>query len=189
MSETNTKHNAPGPLLLCVDLQPVFLNAVANKDPFVRRCAFAIEAAKGLGLPVVFTEQVPQKLGTTEASLLALCDKPVQLGKTTFSALADHGIRDALLQTYGADHLLVIGLETPICVYQTAIDAIRSEIPVTLFADCLAARRPADAELALDALKRAGANVLPSETVFYSMLGDTHHPFFKGYTQLVKKYA
>lgn len=189
MSALNSATSTPGPLLLCVDLQPVFLNAVSAKDPFLRRCSFAIEAARGLGLPIVFTEQVPQKLGTTDASLLSLCEHPVQFGKSAFSALADHGIRDALLQTYSADHLLIIGLETPICIYQTAIDAIRSEIPVTLFSDCLAARRQDDACAALDSLKRAGANILPSETVFYSMLGDTHHPFFKTYTQLVKKYA
>jgi nicotinamidase-related amidase len=112
----------------------------------------------------------------------------VQFGKAAFSVLADNGLRDALLQQYGADHLIIIGLETPVCVYQTAIDAIRAEIPVTLLSDCLASRRGDDAAVALAALARTGANVLPSETVFYSMLGDTGHPFFRDFTKLVKKY-
>jgi nicotinamidase-related amidase len=172
-----------------VDLQPVFLNTVSDQARLIRRCSFAIEAAQGLGLNVVFTEQVPQKLGATDPKLLALAKNPRQLGKASFSALADHGIRDALLQRCAADHLIIIGIETPICIYQTAIDAIRADIPVTLLNDCLDARRTEDAAAALAALRHAGAHVLPSETVFYSMLGDTNHPFFRGYTQLVKKYA
>ncbi len=180
---------APGPLLLCIDLQPPFLEKLADKAKFVRRCAFAIEAAQGFGMKVAFTEQVPQKLGATDASLLALVAHPVQLAKVTFSALADHGIRETLLQKLQADHLLLCGLETPVCIYQTAIDALRSEVPVTLLSDCSGARRPDDAAVALDALQRAGVNVLPSESVFYSMMGDAAHPYFRSFTQLVKKSA
>jgi len=179
----------PGPLLLCIDFQPIFVNTVPDKDRLLKRSAFAIEAAQGLGIGVAFTEQVPQKLGATDAALLSLVRSPRQLGKASFSALADHGIRETLLERLGTDHLILCGIETPICVYQTAVDAIRSDIPVTLLSDCLGGRRSDDCEVALDALKRAGAHVLPSETVFYSMLGDTAHPFFKAYTQLVKKYA
>lgn len=189
MSDTTPVSVTPGPLLLCVDLQPVFLNVVYERDRMVRRCGFAIEAAAGFGLPIVFTEQAPQKLGGTAPELLALAPKARQFGKAAFSALGDHGIRDAILQEFAADHLIIVGLEVPICVYQTAVDAIRADIPVTLLTDCLSGRRQDDAAVALDALKRAGANVLPSETVFYSMLGDTAHPFFKGFTQLVKKYG
>ncbi len=189
MTAAFSRPATPGPLLLCVDLQPVFLNTVSDPARMLRRCSFAIEAAQGLGLSIVFTEQVPQKLGTTDSTLLSLTKSPIQLGKSSFSALADHGIRESLLQQYGADHLIIVGIETPICIYQTAIDAIRSDIPVTLLSDCVDARRADDASVALAALRAAGAHVLPSETVFYSMLGDTNHPFFRTYTQLVKKYG
>ena len=185
MSEPST----PGPVLLCIDLQPVFLATVADRERLTRRCSFAIEAANGLGLKVAFSEQMPQKLGGSEASFLTLVDTPLQMGKASFSALADHGIRETLLDRLGADHLILLGVETSICVYQTAVDAIRSEIPVTLLSDCVGGRRPEDGSVALDALKRAGVNVLPAETVFYSMLGDAVHPFFRTYTQLVKKYS
>ena len=179
---------APGPLLLCIDLQPVFVNVMSDGAGLLRRCAFAIEAAQGLGLAVAFTEQVPQKLGPTAPELLALVPQPRQFGKVSFSAMADDGIR-AALQAGGTDHLILCGLETPVCVYQTAIDAINAGLPVTLLSDGLGARRPDDAAAALETLRRAGANVLPSETVFYSMLHDAKHPFFKTLTQLVKKYG
>lgn len=189
MTNPTFSEPAPGPVLVCIDLQEAFLKAIPDSQRLVRRCSFAIEAARGLGLPVVFTEQVPQKLGATLPTLAALAPEAAACGKSSFSALGDHGIRERLLETCHADHLILVGLETPICVYQTAVDALRSQVAVTLLSDCLGARRDDDARTALVALERAGVNVLPSETVFYSMLGDTGHPFFRDFTRLVKHYA
>jgi nicotinamidase-related amidase len=179
---------ATGALLLCLDLQPAFLNAMPDGALLLRRCAFAIEAAQGLGIPVVFTEQVPQKLGGTAPELLALVEKPVVWGKTAFSAFADDGIRDELRRR-AAEHLLICGLESPVCIYQTALEAIESQYLVTVLTDCAGARRPDDARAALAALQRGGVHLLPAETVFYALLHDAGHPFFKTYTQLVKKYG
>lgn len=172
-------------LLLCLDVQPVFLKAMSNGDRLQRRCAFAVQAAAGLGIATLFTEQVPQKLGGTAPELLALAPQSTVLGKNTFSALADDAIRAAIRERE-IEHILLCGLETPVCVYQTAVDALASDLQVTLLSDCVDARRPDDAATCLAALRHAGAHVLPSETVFYALLHDTSHPFFKGYTQLVK---
>jgi nicotinamidase-related amidase len=177
-----------GVMLLGIDLQPTFLNAIPASPPMLKRCAFAIEAAVGFGLPVAFTEQVPQKLGGTAPELMALAGKPAVWGKITFSALADDGIRDALRKR-APDHLLLCGVETSICIYQTALDALDAHYQVTVLSDAVSGRRSDDAQTALAALARAGVQVLPSETVFYSLLGDANHPFFKPYTQLVKKYG
>ena len=177
-----------GVLLLCIDLQPVFLQAIGEGAKLQQRCALAIAAAYGLGLPVAFTEQVPQKLGGTAPELLALAGKAPAWGKSSFSALADDGIGDSL-RIRNLDHLLICGLETSVCVYQTALDAIDAQYQVTVLSDCVGARRPDDAQVALAALVQAGAHVLPAETVFYAMLGDAKHPFFKTFTTLVKNYA
>ena len=178
-----------GTLLLCIDLQPVFLRAVADGARVQRRGEFAVAAAVALGLPVAFTEQVPQKLGGTAPELTALAPAAPVFGKTTFSALADEGIREALLHRGKIEHLLLCGLETPICVYQTAIAALAAGLHVTLLSDAVGARRTEDATACLTALRHAGAHVLPSETVFYALLHDVQHPFFKAYTQLVKSHA
>lgn len=178
-----------GVLLLCIDMQPVFVNAVTNGARIQRRCEFAVAAAHGLGLPVAFTEQVPQKLGGTTPELLALAFGAPVFGKNTFSAFADDGIRDALLRDRGVEHLILCGIETPVCVYQTALDARAAKIEVTVLSDAIGARRTDDADYCLDALARAGVHVLPSETVFYSLLHDVKHPFFKAYTQLVKSHG
>lgn len=178
-----------GALLLCVDLQAVFLKSVANSDQMLKRCSFAIQAAKGFGMPVVFTEQVPQKLGATIPEMLKLAPDAKQFGKTTFSALSDDGIRDAI-RAMDVEHLIICGLETSVCVYQTALDALDAQLQVTILSDAVSARRPDDAAYCLDALRaRNHVFVLPSETVFYSMLQDVKHPFFKTFTQLVKDHA
>lgn len=175
-------------LLICIDLQPIFLGAMPEPATVQRRCAFALAAATGLGLETIFTEQVPSKLGPTAPELLALVPTPQVFGKTSFSVLADEPTR-AAIDARGTKHLLLTGIETSVCVYQTAVDALAAGLQVTLLVDCLAARRPYDAAICLQELRQAGAHVLPSETVFYSILRDAKHPFFRAYTQLVKAHA
>jgi nicotinamidase-related amidase len=186
----NDAASAKAGLLLCLDLQPVFLRAVADGGQVLGRCRFAVAAARGLGIAVAFTEQAPAKLGATEPTLLALVEDPVVHEKESFSALAQGSpVRGRLLGGGSPGHLLLCGVETPICVYQTALDALHAGLAVTVLADCVGARREADARLCLEALARAGALVLPAETVFYSIIGGASHPFFRAYTELVKKHA
>jgi nicotinamidase-related amidase len=183
---TDPNHPVPDDtLLLCVDMQPRFVAAVADSDRIRRRCEFTLAAAVGLGLPVAFTEQVPAKLGGTAPDLRALAPSAPVWGKSTFSALADPEIRSGL-ETRHVRHLVICGIETPICVYQTALDAIADGLHVTILSDAVGARRGDDARFCLEALARAGAHILPAETVFYALLRDVSHPFFRDYTQLVR---
>jgi nicotinamidase-related amidase len=186
--------NAPKPLegalLLCLDLQPAFLRAVADGPAVLGRCRFAVEAARLLSVPVAFTEQVPAKLGGTDPGLLVLAGPAEVHAKDRFSALAPGSpAREALTSSRPVEHLLLCGIETPICVFQTAVDALQAAIPVTVLSDCVGARRPGDARACLEALARAGAHVLPSETVFYSVLGGAAHPLFRPFTELVKRHG
>lgn len=178
----------PGVLLLCVDLQPVFLKAMHNGEEIMKRCSFVLEAAAGLGIRVAFTEQLPRKLGGTAPELLALAPGADVHAKSAFSVFGDDGITDAI-RSLEIEHLILCGLETPVCIYQTALGALDANLQVTVLSDAIGARRPADAATCVDALIRSGIHVLPSETVFYALLHDAGHPFFKGYTQLVKKHS
>ncbi len=170
-------------------MQPKFVAAMNDGTMVQRRCEFAVAAAQGLGVPVAFTEQVPEKLGGTVAGLRTLAPGAPVWAKQTFSALADDAIRAAILETHRARHLILCGIETPVCVYQTAVAALAEGLQVTVLSDAVGARRPEDARVCLEALIRAGAHVLPSESVFYALLHDVAHPFFKAYTQLVKSHA
>jgi nicotinamidase-related amidase len=176
-------------LLLCIDLQPVFLDAMTSGPATLRRSQLAVAAATELGIPVAFTEQVPAKLGSTAPQLRALAPAAPVWPKHTFSALSDPAILDAVELKNHFGHLLICGVETAICVYQTAADALAKEIQITILSDAVAGRRDADSAAALAALTRLGAHVLPTETVFYSILRDAQHPFFRPFTKLVKDYA
>lgn len=181
--------NLPGVLLLGLDLQAPFLDAIPASSTFVSRLRLALAAARGLGLPTALTEQVPTKLGPTidEVKAAAGAKCPI-FAKSTFSALADDACR-AHVQKHGVEHLILGGLETPICVYQTAIDALNQDLQVTILSDAVGARRPDDAATVLAGLARLGVHVLPVESVFYALLHDTTHPFFKTFTSLVKSHG
>jgi nicotinamidase-related amidase len=176
-------------LLLCVDMQPKFVAAVTDGISVRRRCEFAVAAAMGVGIPVAFTEQVPNKLGGTAPELIELAPRAPVWSKNTFSAYDDDGIRDALTRQRDVQHILLCGIETPICVYQTAIAALADNLQVTVLSDAVGARRTDDARVCLEALARSGAHVLPVETVFYALVRDVGHPFFRAYTQLVKSHS
>lgn len=180
-----------GPLtratLLVLDMQRPFVRAVAEGEQVARRALFAVRAARLFGLRVAFTEQVPAKMGGTLAALLEAGgeDAPV-FAKTAFSALKAEGLRD-WLNLGGTEHVLLAGVETPICLYQTATEALASDFDVTLLTDAAGARRSADVPPVLDTLRSAGVHCLPTETVFYSVLMDAAAAPFKDFTVLVKQ--
>lgn len=164
-------------------MQEGFLRAIPGRDALVARVAFAVRAARLLGWPVRFSEQVPEKLGTTIPELEPSSEEV--FAKTAFSAFGAAGLGDTL-RAASIHHLLLAGIETPICVYQTAVEALRRDFDVTILTDAVGARRPNDAAAALIELRSAGCHAVPAETVFYSLLGDAQHAAFKAFTQLVK---
>lgn len=173
--------------LLLIDLQNPFLGAVADGPAVLARARLAAASAALLGLPVLLTEQVPAKLGPTDASLLAAAGPAAQaFPKSAFSSLAAPGLLGHL-RDHAVDHLLLSGVEGPVCVHQTAVHALAEGLGVTLLCDAIGARRPADQRASLEALARAGAHVLPVETVFYALLGGSEHPAFRDFTRLVKE--
>lgn len=173
--------------LLVVDMQDVFLDAIPESGALLDRCCFAVEAAGLLGVRTFYTTQVPEKLGDLNGGLASLEEEPVIFPKTAFSGLRAAGLKEALAKAE-VDHLILAGLETPICVYQTAIDATNDDLSVTILSDCIGGRRSDDRGPVLNALSQSGCHLLPSETVFYSIVGEAGHPAFKEFTKLVRKY-
>lgn len=175
--------------LVVVDMQPTFLQAIAEADRITARCRFAIETAALFGIGAIFTEQSPEKLGHTDPDLLAVAPDASVLVKTTFSAFGAKGFSEKL-RDESIRHLLLAGIETPVCIYNTAIHAQALELETTLLQDCVGARRPCDAESVLQFLReKSDCHILPAETIFYSLLNDANNPLFRDFTKLVKKYG
>lgn len=181
--------SVPGLALLVVDAQPVFLNAIPAGARLADDCRFAVAAARALGVRVIFCEQRPDKLGGThEAVRAAAPDAPV-FAKSAFSAFGAPGLPE-WLRDHEITHLLIAGLETPICVYQTVLAAAAAGLDTTVLADATGGRRAADHEAARRTLeKKSECRFLPAETVFYALLGDSSHPAFKTFSALVKARA
>lgn len=174
--------------LLVLDIQDSFLKVCHNVEAFEQRARFCVEVADLFSLPILITEQRPDILGKTSESIGRITPNIQRIPKTGFSAFIEQATTE-WIEENTIQHLLIIGLETPVCVYQTALDAIHHEIDVTLLSDAITARRPNDAEVAISSLRIHGAHVLASETIFYSILRDSKHPLFKEFTALVKKYS
>ncbi len=174
--------------IVLVDLQPSFLEMVFNGVELRKRCSLLMESAALTGMRIYLTEQVPEKLGGFDEDLTALAPTAPRFAKSTFSAFGAEGFVDAL-RADGIEHLLLAGLETTICVYQTALDAQRSGLGVTVLTDCVSCRRPTDGEWALNFLLSAGCRTLPVETVFYALIGTAKNSLFRDFSKLVQKFG
>lgn len=174
--------------LLVIDMQERLLDAIPGAEELVRRCCYAVESARLLDIPMFYTEQSPDKLGKTHRSLmdegLGSCRG---FSKVSFSSFGAAGLVE-WMKGEGIKHLLVAGIEVGVCVYQTVLDAKNFGITVTVLTDCVSGRRCEDSQNVMLFLQNESSACLPSETVFYSMLGSADHPQFKSFNQVVKKY-
>lgn len=172
--------------LVVVDIQDAFLKVMPECDIFLRRIQLAVASADLLSIPCLFTEQFPKKLGATHEDVLCLCSDPSVFQKSAFSSYRAEGLSD-FIREKDIQHLLICGLETPICIYQTTIDALNDGLEVTLLSDAITQRRKEDAHVAMQEMIRAGAHCLSTESIFYSILADAKHSLFKQFLELVKR--
>ena len=134
-------------VLLLLDLQQRLMPAIHDGDSVVARAARLAEAALLLDVPVVATEQYPAGLGPTVEPLAGY--PRATMAKTTFSAVAEPGFH-ALLPA-GTREVVIAGVETHVCVLQTALDLLGSRHRVILAADATGSREPADHQAAIAA--------------------------------------
>ena len=172
--------------LLLIDFQDVFLKAIPDRERLLKRSAFALKAADLLGVSVAVTEQLPEKLGATTEVLSGSWDvnTPV-FDKNAFSAFEAEGLH-RWIESNQIEHLLLAGIETSICIFQSARHARGSDFCFTLLSDCISERRLEDRAPVLEQLLSMDAHILPSETIFYSLLGSAEHPQFREFNELVK---
>lgn len=184
----DSHHSSDGIALLLVDLQDRFLAAVSRPETVVKRCLFAAKAARLLGMPVLLSAQLPGKLGPVRSDIVDASGSNRVFEKAFFSAWQAPGFYECM-EEFEVTHLLVGGIETPICVYQTVLDAVRASLGVTLLTDCVDAGRPEDAAAVLAALGAHNeVSLVPAEAVFYSLLASAEHPAFRDFTKLVKEH-
>jgi nicotinamidase-related amidase len=173
-------------VLLLIDLQEKLLPAISGWADLVPRAALILEAAKVLGIPVVVTEQYPQGLGpTVEAIRRELPPGTVPLAKTTFSCVSEPGIAATLAATKRSQ-VVIAGIETHVCVAQTALELAAGGWAVSVAADATGSRRAGDRDAALERMRRAGIVITTAEAVTFEWLRRAGTPEFKAIQRRLK---
>jgi nicotinamidase-related amidase len=161
--------------LLVIDLQERLMPAIHDGPAVVAATVRMARAAALLDVPVCATEQNPAGLGGTVAEVAAF--PQLVMAKTAFSAVADPGF--ATLLPPGVEEVVVAGAEAHVCVLQTVLGMLARRQRVLLVADAVGSRSPADRDVAIDRMRRHGAEVVTSEMVLFEWLRDSLHPRFR----------
>jgi nicotinamidase-related amidase len=160
-------------LLLVVDVQERLASAMPPDDlaRLVANASVLLEAARILGVPVVASEQYPKGLGPTVAPLL---EKLHERGVTPLDKLCFDACSEPKIARTFAEHspraVVVVGMETHVCVYQTARELVRRGYETYVVADAVCSRKPDNRRVGLSLCERAGAIVSSTEAVAFDWL-------------------
>ena len=167
MAQTTDLLSRSETVLVVVDVQER-INAVMADQAHLSRIAVLVQACATLGVPVVATEQYPKGLGSTVPSLATLLPEP-PLVKETFSCAREPAVRMAI-EAVGRRLAIVTGIESHVCVLQTALDLVAAGYQVHVPHDAVNSRRPADKEWALHRMAAAGVVITTAESALFELL-------------------
>ena len=173
-------------LILVIDIQEKLLRAVYNPAQIGKKAEIISGMSKLLDLPVIVTEQYPKGLGgTVDCVSKNLDEKPCVFEKTSFNAISEKDIAEAV-RTSGKKQVIILGIETHICVYQTAAALLDEGYKVTVAADACSSRSEKEHEFGLDRMKSLGAELKTTEMILFELLKSSRHPKFKEIQSLIK---
>ena len=172
-------------LLLVIDLQDAYVGKLAHEERVLRATGRLLQAAATLALPVVVTEQYPKGLGRTRKEIESLLPAATaRFEKTSFSCLGAPGLREHL-RGLGRDQVLVVGIETHVCVSQTIHDLLIEGYQPHAVRDALSSRFALDDEMGFAKILGSGAVPASTESALFELLRDAKAPEFKVVHRLV----
>jgi nicotinamidase-related amidase len=169
--------NAESSSLLVVDVQDKLMPHVHGWQDLLQNVIWLVRLARRIGVPVMATEQYPKGLGHTNAELLRELPEGAVAEKIHFSG----GVAGCLSGLPGADRPQVVmcGMESHVCVLQTAIDLKQSGKDVFVVGDSVGSRNPMDKAFALDRMRDHGIEIVSREMVAFEWLRKAGTPLFK----------
>lgn len=167
--------------LLVVDLQHKLLPVIHGNETILAQAVRMARIAGLLEVPVIATEQIPDKLGPNHPDIRALCGQV--LAKSHFDACAE-GLLPALPAR--VRQIVVTGCEAHICVLQTVLSLVANGYRVLPLLDACGSRNPSDREAAFARMRQAGAEPVTVEMVAYEWMRDSRHPQFREVLKLIK---
>ncbi|MBT3668069.1 MAG: isochorismatase family protein [Opitutae bacterium] len=181
----DSKKHLNGVGIILIDAQESLISGINNKDDLIDALLLLIQSIKILKIPLIITEQVPEKLGDTSEILSTHLSDHNRIPKATFSIFGSDQFTNQLNEL-NINHLILTGIETSICIYLSAIDALKAGYDVTILSDCVGARRTEDGSVALKKLESSGCHIIPLESFLYGYLGTAEHPDFRVISKLVR---
>lgn len=174
-------------LLMVVDLQERLLPAIHEHARVTVRAEVLIKAARVIGLPILWTEQYKKGLGETVPQIVeAIGDAAQPMEKLAFGCLGDEAIAQAARAT-GKTQMILCGIETHVCILQTALKALGEGWTVFLAEDAISSRRASDRDTALRRMAQAGAVPATAEMLIMEALQCAGGDKFKAILPLLRE--
>jgi len=172
--------------LIVIDIQEAFRKVISDFEKTARGAAIAVQGAQLLGLPVIITEQYPKGLGRTANEILEVLPADFEVyEKTAFSSCGTTAV-SAILKEKKISQALICGLETHVCVNQTAHDLLDHGMDVHLLLDAVCSRSKVNKKAGLEKMFANG--VIPSsiEMALFELMRDAQDQNFKAIQKLIK---
>ena len=172
--------------LVVIDIQDKLMpKRVGVAEEVIAKTVRLVKVAQGLGLPILVTEQNPEKLGATSALLVEALGDTVRIGKMEFGCTANEEFARAL-QATGRKQLLITGVEAHICVLQTALGAREHGYSPFIVQDAVASVEEREQVAALRRMERDGAEIVTTQMAIFELLGAAGTAEFRQLMPLLK---
>jgi len=177
--------NNDNTILVIIDVQGKLATLMYQKEELYDNLIKITRGARTLDLPIIWNEQIPDKLGPTIPEIADILQDMKPLAKTTFSCCGNSNFQ-TMLENSGRKQVLLVGIETHVCVYQTAMDLLQTGYEVYLVADAVSSRTLENKQIGIRAMKDAGAKITSVEMALFEMLKAAHGDKFKQVIKIVK---
>ena len=172
-------------VLMVIDMQGNLYESMQDKEFLLENVRKLVRGMQVFGIPVIVTEQIPEKLGPTIEPVASLLPDARRLPKSDFSCCGDEKIMKAL-KAAERQQVLLCGIETHVCVYQTAIDLLGFGYDVHLVADAVSSRTVLNREIGIEKMRDEGARLASTEMVLFELIRSADDPKFKDIFRIVK---
>ncbi len=175
-------------LVLIVDIQEKLTEMLEEdlRGQIVEKSQKLVAAAKALGVDVLVTEQYPRGLGQTIQQVRdILGENYVPFEKTAFNALLEDGFLGKI-KSHKKKQIVICGIESHICVLQSAVALIKEGYEVYVVKDICASRKKTEFKCAMELLRQEGAKICSLEIVLFAWLKGAKNPHFKEVQALIK---
>jgi len=170
-------------VLMVIDIQVKLVPTMKHIDKIIKNTNTMISVAKKLGIPILVTEQYPKGLGKTVSEVIDNLEEVSTYEKITFSSYTSEVT--AALEGLGRKKIIITGMETHVCVFQTVRDLLRHGYQVFVVGDAVCSRTKENYLNGLSLMSSMGAVVTNSETVLFDLMKQSGTPVFKELSQLI----